>query len=72
MIPTRWSGRRVFNVLRGADAWTPFWIEPEDAERIEVREAVGYQTGLKLQRSVEPHDEEVWVQMKDGVLRVKV
>ena len=72
VIPTSWSVRRVFNFLRGADAWTPFWIEPEDAERIEVREAVGYQTGLKLQRSVEPHDEEVWVQMKDGVLRVKV
>jgi len=72
VIPTSWSVRRTFNFLRGADAWAPFWIETEDAEQIEVREAVGYQTGLKLQRSVEQRGEEVWVQMKDGVLKVKV
>ncbi|MCH7794705.1 MAG: hypothetical protein IH900_06155 [Proteobacteria bacterium] len=71
VIPTSWDVRRAFNFLRGAETWAPFWIEAEDGKRIEVREAIGYRAAARLEHRVEARDGESWVQMKDGVLRVK-
>jgi methionyl-tRNA formyltransferase len=70
-IPASWPARRAFNFLRGADAWAPLWIEMPGGEVIEVGEAVGYEEGVSLGSAFQERGREVWVQMADGVIKVR-
>jgi methionyl-tRNA formyltransferase len=70
IINPDWSARRAFNFICGADQW-PLWVEA-GATRYRIRAAKSYATDHQLDQPYVLLVDELWVQMKPGVLRLKI
>ncbi len=68
-VDVSWPARRAFNFLRAANDW-PLTIDI-GPERYHIRSAVSY-TGQSLGQPYLRRDDDLWVQLNPGVLRVQI